>query len=249
MTSPSNPPDAGSPVGTTSAGASVWEDFVDIFHSPSEVFARRQNGKFWIPLIVVTVVIGGLFIATKGLMQPILDAEFQRGAAAAMRKNPQITEEQMATMRRYTDMASSFLLFIFVPIGIFLTGLMLWLVGKLFDASESLRTALVVTAYAFVPRILDTVLRAVQAAILDPSSLTGQYSVSLSAARFLNPDATSPLILGLAGRLDVFTIWVTVLLAIGLSVTGKIPRSRAAAAAACVWIIGAIPALLSALRS
>jgi len=51
------------------------------------------------------------------------------------------------------------------------------------------------------------------------------------------------------GRLDVFTLWTTVLLAIGLSVTGRIPRRQAAMAAAIVWFVGAVPALLTALRS
>jgi hypothetical protein len=248
VTSPSNPPDAGSPV-VTSAGSSIWEDFIDIFHSPSEVFARRQNGSFWLPMIIVTVVIGLLFIATKGLMQPIMDAEFQRGAAAAMRKNPQITEEQLATMRGFTDKFSVVIPFIFVPITIFLTGLVLWLVGKLFDATETLRTGLVVAAYAFVPKILEVIVNAVQALLMSPASLNGRYSVTLGAGRFLNPDTSSPILLALLGRVDVFTIWVTILLAIGLSVTGKIPRSRAYIAAACVWLIGAIPALLGALRS
>jgi hypothetical protein len=42
---------------------------------------------------------------------------------------------------------------------------------------------------------------------------------------------------------------VTVLLVIGLSVTGKIPRSKAAIAGVIVWIVGALPTLLPALRS
>ena len=50
------------------------------------------------------------------------------------------------------------------------------------------------------------------------------------------------------GRLDVFTIWVTVLLAIGLAVTGNVSRSRAAIAAAIVWLLGAAPLLLQAAR-
>ena len=28
----------------------VWEDFIDIFYAPSQVFARREHGSFWIPL-------------------------------------------------------------------------------------------------------------------------------------------------------------------------------------------------------
>jgi hypothetical protein len=44
----------------------------------------------------------------------------------------------------------------------------------------------------------------------------------------------------------VFTIWVTVLLVIGLSVTGKIPRAKAAIAGVIVWFLGAVPLLLQA---
>jgi hypothetical protein len=40
-----------------------------------------------------------------------------------------------------------------------------------------------------------------------------------------------------------------VLLAIGLSVTGKIPRRRAAIAAALVWLLGALPLVFAAARS
>lgn len=245
MTNPSGPD---SSVATTSS-AGVWEDFVDIFTNPSAVFARRQNGNFWLPMLVVTIAIGGLFFATKGVMQPIMDAEFQRGAAAAMRKNPQITEEQMATMRGFQEKFAPIFVLIFVPIAIFLTGLVLWLIGKLFDAVETFRTALVVTAYAFVPKIIEVVLSTIQALVLDQSSLTSHYALTLGVGRFLNPDTASPFALALLGRVDVFTIWVTILLAIGLSVTGKIPRSRAYMAGACVWLIGALPALLGALRS
>lgn len=249
MSTSTDPAVAGSPPTGAPAGTSVWEDFVDIFHSPSDVFARRENGSFWVPMLVVTLLIGVIFVATKGLMQPIMDAEFQRGAAAAMRKNPQITEEQMAKMKSFGETASSIFIFVLVPVGMFLTGIILWLVGKIFDARETLRTAIVVTAYAFVPRIVEAILNAVQALLLDASSMTSHYALTLSPARFLNPDATSPVLLTLVGRLDLFTIWITVLLAIGLSVTGKIPRSRAAVAAALVWVIGGLPALLQALRS
>jgi hypothetical protein len=57
------------------------------------------------------------------------------------------------------------------------------------------------------------------------------------------------MMLAVLGRVDVFTIWITILLGIGLSVTGKIPRSKAMIAAALVWAIGALPAVLQALRS
>jgi VanZ family protein len=106
-----------------------------------------------------------------------------------------------------------------------------------------------VAAYAYVPRILENILNGVQGLLMDPASLDGRYRLSLGVGRFLDPNTTSPMLLALLGRVDVFTIWVTVLLAIGLAVTGKIPRSKAAIAAVLVWIIGALPAVLGAARS
>jgi hypothetical protein len=73
--------------------------------------------------------------------------------------------------------------------------------------------------------------------------------LTVGVGHFLDPDTTSPLLVAIASRLDVFTIWVTVLLAIGLSVTGKIPRSRAAVAAAIVFVLGWLSPLLNALRA
>jgi hypothetical protein len=78
--------------------------------------------------------------------------------------------------------------------------------------------------------------------------MNGRFRLSLGVGRFFDPDATSPVLLGILGRVDLFTIWVTVLLAIGLSVTGGMSRSRAFTAAPLIWAAGALPIVLQALR-
>jgi ABC-type transport system involved in cytochrome c biogenesis permease component len=55
--------------------------------------------------------------------------------------------------------------------------------------------------------------------------------------------------IALASRVDLFTIWITVLLAIGLHVVGKIPKQQAGIAAGITWLVGALPAVLGALRA
>jgi hypothetical protein len=228
--------------------ASRWEDFVDIFYTPSTVYARREHAGFGIPMLVVTLLVGAIFLANTGVMQPIMDAEFARAAASAMRRNPQITAEMMEKSRAIGETFAKVGPFIFMPVAMFLTGLVLWLVGRLFDARQTFTAAVMVASYAYVPRVVETVVNGVQGLLMDPASLNGRYRLSLGPARFLDPDATSPVLLALLGRVDLITIWVTVLLAIGLSVTGKIPRSRAAVAAVIVWLIGAVPTLLQGLR-
>jgi hypothetical protein len=229
--------------------ASYWEDFIDIFYAPSEVFKRRENSGFAVPMFVLTLVIGILAIAMSGAFRPIMDAEFSRGMAAAMRQNPNLTPEMAEKGRAFGEVFAKIGAFIFVPVGMFLVGLFLWLCGKLVDARQTLAAAIMVAAYSFTPRALETLVKAVQALFMDPASLNGQYRISLSPARFLDPDTASAMTIALLSRLDVFTIWITVLLAIGLSVTGKIPRSRAAIAAGLVWLLGALPVIVAAARA
>lgn len=229
--------------------ASRWEDFIDIFYAPSSVYERRAHSGFGIPMLVVTVLVGLIFIANSGVMQPIMDAEFSRNMALAMKKNPQLTPEMVEKGRGMAETFGKIGAFFFMPIAMFLTGLVLWIVGKFFDAKESLAAAIMIASYAYVPRILEGIVNGVQGLLMDPAKLDGRYRMSLGVGRFLDPNTASPMMLALFGRVDVFTIWVTVLLAIGLSVTGRIPRSRAALVAVIVWIIGALPAVLGAARA
>lgn len=228
--------------------ASVWEDFIDIFYAPSQVFARRAaSGSVWIPLLVVTVAMSALVYVNVGLLEPMMNAEFDRGMAAAMKSNPQINPEMMSTMRNVGLRVAQFG-GLFMPFSILLTGAGVWLIGKLFDAKQAFRAALLVTAYAFMPRVLEAAVHGLEGVFLDPATLDGRFRVSLGIGRFLDPNTVSPILLGLIGRIDVFTIWVTVLLAIGLSVTGGISRSRAFMAAPLVWALGAIPLVFQAMR-
>lgn len=230
----------------TPAKASLWEDFVDIFYAPSSVFARRANGEWGKPLLFLVIAATVLFFLTKNAMQPIMDAEFARRSAEALRKNPNLTTEQLESGRKFFETLGPVFFLVILTISILGAGLVLWLVGKLFDAKESLAAALMIGVYAEVPRVAQVLVQTAQALFMSPDSLNGQYSVTLSLARFMNPDHASALALGLASRVDVFTIWVTVLLAIGLHVVGKINRQQAAIAAALTWLIGGLPVIIGA---
>jgi hypothetical protein len=227
--------------------ASLHDDFKDIFYAPSAVFSRRANSSFWIPLLIITVLLGIIFIANRDLIDPIMEAEFAR----AMAKNAsgrQLTPEQIEAARKFSGTFATIGAFVGTPLVILVIGVVIWMVGKFFDAKQTLNAAIVVATFSYVPRVVEGIVNRVQGLLIDPSTLDSRYSLSLGPGRFMDPDTASPLLLGLVGRLDVFTIWITVLIAIGLAVTGNISRGRAAIAAAIVWLIGALPALYPALR-
>jgi hypothetical protein len=83
---------------------------------------------------------------------------------------------------------------------------------------------------------------------MSPEKLNSLNAVGFNLARFMDPDG-SQVMIALASRVDLFTIWITVLLAIGIHVVGKIPKQQAAIVAAITWVVGALPALLGALRA
>ncbi|HEY9427824.1 MAG TPA: YIP1 family protein [Gemmatimonadaceae bacterium] len=227
--------------------SSLFEDIVEIFVSPAQVFARRKGRGFWLALLIYTVIIAALAIGTKPLMQPVYDAVWQQSAAQIARQNPEITPEQLEKGRAFQDKFAIVGVVIFTPIIVLVTGLLLWIVGKLFDADEPLGDAMMVSTFSFLPKILAVVAGALIAMFADPAHITSQFSVTVGPGYFINA-TQQPILAALAGRLDIFTIWVTVLLAIGLHVVGKIPIGKAATAAIIVWILGALPGLYGAMK-
>ena len=246
MSSPDTGPDSTSAPPPKPEKATLLDDFMDIFYAPSSVFARRANSGFWLPLLIISVLIGVIFIANRDLMEPIMEAEMSRAMTKA--GGQQLTPEQLEAGRKIGGIFSTVGAFLFTPIGIFLLGLVVWLVGKFFDAKQTLNAAIAVATFSYVPRVVEGVVNRVQGLFVDPSTLNSRYSLTLGLGRFFDADTASPMLLALIGRIDLFTIWVTVLVAIGLAVTGKIPRGRAAIAAAVVWLVGALPGVAGALR-
>jgi hypothetical protein len=228
--------------------AGFWEDFVDIFYNPSAVFARRADGKFGKPLLFLVLVGTALFFLTKNATQPIMDAEFARQSAKMLAKNPNMTAEQLSQGRGIFEMFGPLFFAIGITFSVLATGVVLWLVGKLFDAKESVTAAIMIATYSEVPRLVQLLTNAAQGLVMSPESLNSMNSVGFNLARFMNPDTASPVAIALASRVDLFTIWVTVLLAIGLHVVGRIPKQQAYIAAGITWLVGALPALLGALR-
>lgn len=228
--------------------ASLWEDFIDIFTSPSAVFRRRENSGFGMPLLVLTLLFGILIYGTKPLVQPAIDAETSRAFAKVAKAHPEVTADQMQSQRAMGEKLGPVFIIIAIPIMAMLTGVVLWLTGKLFDSTETASQGMMVATYAFFPKILASIVGALIGLLSTPERLNGMARLTVGVGALFNPETASPILMALVTRLDVFTIWETILLAIGLQITGKVSKSNSYIVAAIVWLIGALPGLLGALR-
>ncbi len=226
---------------------SLWEDLLEIFYAPTAVFTRRrETPAFGLALLVLVLVMFGLTLAFRGIMEPLFDIEWHRNMALAAQGNPQLTPERIAQAR---VMAQKFLLagvvgtWFVLPL---LTGLVFWLIGKVLDGKAEIGQVMMVSTYAFFPRAIEAIAGAVQMLVLPEHGLTSRYSISLGVGRFLDP--SNHLLLAILGRVDLFTLWITALLGIGMAIMGQMPRGRAFLAAALMWVVGGLPGLWQGIR-
>ena len=221
--------------------ASFAEDFVDIFYAPSAVFARRREASPWPVVLVVT----GLFAVASYIFFTLLGPAFERDMLRAVAEAP---AEQRAAVVGFARWSALFGAVVTVPVSVLVLGLVLWLAGKLFDAEQPLRAAFLVVAFSWFPRVVETILTALQAFVLDVNAVPSLMATSLSPARLVDGVA-NPGLAQLLARFGPFVLWSYVIVAIGLKVTGRIGGAKAAAAAAIVWLVGMVPALLAFARS
>ena len=230
-------------VAPTKAG--LWEDFIDIFYQPSQVFERRRDGQYGMALLAFVIVSVILFFALHNGLAPMIDAEIAKAAAAAAAKNPNLTSDQLASMQGTMEKFGTIGFVVFLPLGILIAGVVVWIAAKVAGAGVAFAGAMMIATYSQFPRIVEMILNAIQGLLLPAEMITSRYSVQIGPARFMDPHA-NPFLLAVLGGLDVFTIWVLVLMAIGISVVAKVSRSTGAIAALIVWFVTLIPALWTA---
>jgi hypothetical protein len=227
----------------TQKPASFWEDLVDIFFQPIDVFRRRENASFWPPLITVAVLSAVFAVANTNVLQPIIDAEISRQMAQVMKTNPRFTPQMAESGRAFAEKIQSVVRYgavVTVPIFLFLYALWAWLTGKLFGSKQTFGAAMMVISYSFIPRVLESVVFAVEGLLMEPSTLNAMSRIQLNPARFYDPDTANPLTLAILSRLDLFAIWFWILVGVGLYVTGKVSRGKAVAFSITMWVMGSL---------
>jgi hypothetical protein len=243
---PHPPAESGAPPAQPTA---LWEDFIDILYAPARVFARRRDGRFG-PALVLSAVVGlALFFAFRGMFEAITDV----AVAKQMQADPSLTPQQAASARetaaKFGVVTGVLQAVVGYPLLITLLAAALWLVGKIFGSTQRFAQAMTIAAYANLPRLLGTVVSGALFALGRPERVLSPYSVLLSPLRLVDEAALSAVQVALLSRFDLFTLWATVLVGVGLHVMGGLARSRAAMAAGLVWLVATMLTLASAART
>ncbi|NUQ21888.1 MAG: YIP1 family protein [Gemmatimonadaceae bacterium] len=228
---------------------SVLDDIIEIFYAPSRVFARqRDNPRFWGAFIILSILFAlGVWVMMRNLAS-VMDAQMSRQMAEALRKNPQLTQDQLERGRRIGEMMAPISGLFIAVITTLILGVVIWVIGKFFDSKADVNQGLMIATFASFPKVIDLILAAVLALVLGTDNIPNMLVATPSLARFA-PTGIAPQLLGLLSRLSIGIVWATILIAIGLHVVGRIPKARAYAAAVIIWLLGSALVIATAARS
>jgi len=216
--------------------AGLFEDIIDVFVNPRALFLRQRHPKFWGALVVLALLSAVLLYAAASAIAPVLQVEAMR----AMEGNPAVEPGTAPPSFMTSPVIQAVGAAVAGPIFTLLLGVFVWLVGKIFGFKGSIGHGLAIAVFANYPRLLNPIAEVVQSLFLDINRLTSRVQLSLGPARFLDPETTSATMRGFATRFDLTTLWVTVLIGVGLAVTGRMSTGRAAAAAFTLWLVASL---------
>lgn len=205
---------------------SVWEDILEVLWAPATVFERSRGRGPGMYLLILTIIAIVLVVATKGLLQPYVDANSEWQLIQQAKTSGQtMTPEQLGGARTvigYTMLGGLALTPLFSG---FFGAIFVWLAAKVLKAPLGFGAAVLVSSLASVPRLISIIATAVQGAALDTSGVRSLFDASLGPARFVDPNAINPAVMAMLGSFDLFSIWVLAITAIGISVVARVSRS------------------------
>lgn len=222
--------------------SSVWEDFIDIFYAPADVFRRRENGSWFVPMLVTTVLITLITFLTYGALEGAYQAILDKAIEQVMQR-PGATPALEEGVRKFFPWQVKLGPLVFIPLLILGVATLMWLVGKFFGSRQTFRSAMVVAGYAQIARVVGSLVVGIEGLLMDSSKITSLNAIALGPTRFVARGATSPIAYAMLFRLDIFTIWATVLIGIGIYVTGKVSKGSATAMAIVIWLLGSLPTI------
>ena len=221
---------------------SFLQRLVGIFVSPGATFvdiARKPD--FIVPLIagiLATMAVIETMLAKIGAERIVRQSLEQSSRASNM--SPDQMQQAMEQGAKFTSIFMHLTGLLAAPIVLLVVaGVGLLIMNAIFGSRLKFKTALSVTSYANLVNLLGAIIALVVILVADPEQLNPQNPAPTNVGFFFNPRETSKPLLSLLGSLDIFSIWLIVLLGIGFSeaVSRKVKPATISVCFAVAWAI------------
>ena len=206
--------------------------------SPKETFESIVRKPTWLLPTILLCVVGVSFIlafgSRPGAWRAYMETQFAN-SQRAQQLTPQQREQALEAQLKYTPKVTPAV----VPFADFAVVLIIaaiyWVAFSMGAGIKlNFKTSLAITAHAWVPFILSTLLAIVVAMLKDPSTIDLNNPLAADVGAYL-PAGTSKALVALGHSLDLFSFWVLALFALGFS---SVNPKKLKFGGALGWVVG-----------
>jgi len=204
---------------------------LNTFVAPTQTFADiRRNQSWWVPWLLMSVISLAFIwtVSQKIGFDQVVRNEIAKSTRAAEQMEKMSPEQRDRTMAMQTKITTyityampAISLLLFVIIAAVLMGAMNFGAG----AEITFKQSMAVVVYGFLPSMVSALLGIVSLLVgVDPEGFNIRNPVASNPAYFMDP-TQHKFVYGMLTAVDVFGLWIVVLLGLGYASISKLKRS------------------------
>jgi hypothetical protein len=204
---------------------------VNTFVAPSQTFADiRRNQSWWLPWLLMSLIslafvwtlsqkVGFEQVARNEIAKSSRAAEQLEKMSPEQRDGATQLQTRITTYASYASPVVSLILFVIIA------GVLMGTMNFGAGAEITFKQSMAVVVYGFLPSMVSALLGMVSLLVgVDPEGFDIRNPVASNPAYFMDP-TQHKFVYGLLSGVDVFGLWIVVLLGIGYASISKLKRS------------------------
>jgi len=210
-----------------------------VFFSPGKAFADiARRPRWWVPLILISIL-STIYLTAftqrvgwESVLRPAIESNANTSSMTHQQREQLITTA--AGIYKYVGYGSvlTMLLYVFI-----VAVILMFLFDTMMSAGIGLKRMMAIVAYGFLPLVIQTALSMVVLYLKDPEEFNLRNPLMFNVGAFMSPESPAAL-RALGSSIDLFSLWIIVLLAIGVSAAGrKISFGKAFAGIFLPWAL------------
>lgn len=240
-TAPQMPPEAGP------AALSEPQRIINVFVAPSKTFMDiRRNASWWVPWILTGILAAVSFFMFNNkldldrfIREQIANSPRQSQAFENLSKEQQ--DQRIAISIKITRITPYLVPVFSLVFGLIIAAILMAAFNFIHEAAVPFGRSLAIFFYAGLPGTVSAILAIITIAVAsDMEGRNPRNLVATNPAYFMDYQNTSKFLYGMAGSLDVITIWAIALVGIGFkmnSANRKLSTGGAIATVAILYLI------------
>ena len=220
------------------------ERVVDTFIAPPKTFTDiRRNASWWLPWLLSAIIgTAMVFVVDKKVgMEKVSEnrlALTPKQAAKLEQLPPDQRARQMEIAAKFTRYFSYCFPLFFLLIVAIIAAVLLGTFNFGFGAELKFKQCFAVSMYAFLPGVIKAILAILIVLATGGENFTFENPVASNLGALVDPSST--FLYSIASSIDVFTIWILVLTAIGYSCLTKVKRGTCYAVIFGWWVVNTL---------